>query len=275
MHHASPDIARGPRLLVRRCSTPALIRSIVLAASLSYFTGVRAESLTVFAAASLADALPAITKQFSADTDCHIRFSFAGSSILARQLINGARAHLFVSADQTWADYLESHSRFSATPRRDLIANRLVVVAGLVAGKPMPGTIEVFELVALLNNDRLATGDPDHVPAGRYARAALEHFGLWRTLAPRLARYDSVRGALAAVERGEAPLGIVYASDTIARRQLRTLMTFPSDSHPAIIYPMVLLAADPQARALYDYLRAAARQGAFAKYGFSTAAENN
>jgi molybdate transport system substrate-binding protein len=231
--------------------------------------------LTVFAAASLQDALRAIEPAWRAAAPGNppLRFSFAASSALARQIEQGAPADLFASADEPWMDYLQERGLIAPDTRASPLANALVLVAP-ADGAARPSRLDRgTDLAALLGpNGRLATGDPAHVPAGRYAQAALEWMGQWQALAPRLARADNVRSALLLVERGEAPLGIVYATDARASRGVRVLGAFPAESHPPVTYPFAVTrraAADARARALLAFLAGPATEETWRGFGFS------
>ena len=211
--------------------------------------------VTVFAAASLTDAMRAFGAEWAARGNAPPRFSFASSAALARQVEQGAPADLFVSADEPWMDYLAQRSLIQPATRISLIGNRLV----LVAPADQPGDMALTPGADLLSrlgpSGRLATADPASVPAGRYAQAALTALGMWARVAPRLARAENVRAALLLVERGEAPLGIVYATDAIASQGVRVVGTFPDGSHPPITYPFALTRnAGPAAAALLSFL---------------------
>ena len=235
------------------------------------FSSARAGALdvTMFAAASTTDALGEIARAHEAEGHGRIVISFAASSTLAKQIENGAPADLYLSADEVWMDYLDSRRLIVPASRIDYLGNKLVLIAprdSTLALTISPG----FPLAASLGDGRLAMGDPDHVPAGIYGKAALEKLGVWQQVASRLARAEDVRGALAYVERGEAAAGIVYASDA-ARAEVRVVATFPPDTHPPIRYPMALVAGrdTPAARAFYDYLRGPAARAVFERYGFT------
>ena len=167
------------------------------------------------------------------------KFSFGASSSLARQIESGSPADLFVSADSEWMDYLEQRGLMRPRTRRNLVGNRLVLVAPADSNVTLAITPK-FAIRAALGQGRLATGDPDSVPVGRYARAALTTLGVWDSVADRLVRADNVRGALMFVARGEAPLGIVYETDARAEPGVRTVGVFPTGSHPSIVYPVAL-----------------------------------
>src|SRR5450631_3467309 len=171
-------------------------------------------AITVFAAASLTNVLQDLGDGFTKETSIPIKFSFAASSALARQIENGSPADIFFSADLEWMDYLQARNLIQRDTRHNALGNRLVLIAptdSKVKLKIEPG----FALATALGKGRLATGDPDAVPAGRYAREALTTLGVWAEVADRLVRADSVRSALAFVDRGEAPLGIVYDTDAL------------------------------------------------------------
>lgn len=226
----------------------------------------RAQTPLIYAAVSLAEALPAAV----AATGNTARFSFAASSTLARQIENGAPADIFASADEEWADYLQQRGKLATETRRSYLSNRLVVVAP--ADKPALLALETpGAFAARLGNGRIATGDPAHVPVGRYAQQALTSLGLWALAEPRLARAESARAALALVERGEAPLGIVYATDASAAQRVAKIATFPAASHTRISYPFALVAGrdTPENRRLLDALQSPAALAVFARYGFA------
>ena len=231
-------------------------------------------AVTVFAAASLTDALRDLGAQWAARGNPAPRFSFAASSALARQIEQGAPADLFASADEAWGTYLQDRNLLVNATRRSPIGNALVLVAPADAARPVTlarGT----DLAALLGpQGRIATGDPAHVPAGRYAQAALTWMGQWDAMAPRLARADNVRAALLLVERGEAPLGIVYATDAAASPGVRVVGTFPAGSHAAITYPFALTRraeGNAQARALLGFLTGAEAAPTWQRFGFTLA----
>ncbi|MSO76604.1 MAG: molybdate ABC transporter substrate-binding protein [Alphaproteobacteria bacterium] len=228
-----------------------------------------ASGSTVFAAVSLTEALEEIGALYRRESGDPVRFSFAASSSLARQIELGARADIFVSADEAWMDYLVARRLVLAATRTSNLSNRLVLVAPRDLARPM-AMVPRLALAERLGRDWLAIGDPAHVPAGRYARAALNSLGVWLELAHRLAPADSVRMALALVQRGEAPLGIVYASDAAAAPGVAVIGIFPTESHPRIRYPMAIVAGHdgPAARALLAFLDGPAPIGIYRKHGF-------
>jgi molybdate transport system substrate-binding protein len=225
-------------------------------------------AITVFAAASLSNVLQELGDGFTKQTSIPVRFSFAASSALARQIENGAPADLFFSADLEWMDYLQTRKLIRSESRHDVVGNRLVLIAA--ADSKIKLKIEPhFPLAAALGKERLATGDPDAVPAGRYAREALTTLGVWDDVMARIVRTDSVRSALAFVDRGETPLGIVYETDAMADKHVRVVDVFPANSHLPIVYPVALTSvAKPDAGKFVAYIRGPAGDVAFKAYGF-------
>jgi molybdate transport system substrate-binding protein len=225
-------------------------------------------ALLVFAAASLTNVLGELSPAWEKRSGVSVKLSFAASSVLARQIEAGGEADVFVSADQEWMDYLQARGLLEEASRRDLVGNRLVLIApadSKVALRIEPG----FPLLAALGGGRLSTGDPDTVPAGRYARAALMSLGAWDDVANRLVRADNVRGAMMFVARGEAPLGIVYSTDALIDRQVRVVDTFPVDSHEPIAYPAAAIrGAHAEAHAFLRYLAGAEAAPVWKRYGF-------
>jgi molybdate transport system substrate-binding protein len=224
--------------------------------------------LTVFAAASLTNVLQELGDGFTKTTSIPVRFSFAASSALARQIENGSQADVFFCADLEWMDYLQTRNLIQLDSRHNVLGNRLVLIA------PSDSTIKLkiapgFALAAALGKGRLATGDPDAVPVGRYAREALTTLGVWDSVADRLVRADSVRSALAFVDRGEAQLGIVYDTDALIDKRVRVVDVFPDNSHLPIIYPVALTSrAGADAAKFVAYVRGPAGDVAFKAYGF-------
>lgn len=250
-----------------------MLRRVLIAgllACLSPLTALAAEPVTVFAAASLTDAMKDVSAAWQQAGHAPLRLTFASSSTLARQVEQGAPANLFASADQRWMDYLGQRNLIAADTRRDLLANRLVLVMPKDQARQVvvgPG----LDFAALLGpNGRLATGDPAHVPVGLYAKQALTALGLWLQVEPRLARADDVRSALLLVERGEAPLGIVYATDAAASAGVTVAGTFPAGTHDPITYPFAVTrdGDTPEARALLLFLAGPEARAIFARRGF-------
>lgn len=226
---------------------------------------------TVLAAASLQEAMVAAASAWRARGHRQPVLSFAASSALARQIEAGAPADLFISADEEWMDYVAGKGLLRPGTRASFLSNRLVLVAP--AGSTQRLTIaRNFPLAGALGSGRLAMADPDSVPAGRYGRAALTSLGVWRAVESRLARAENVRAALALVERGETPFGIVYATDARAAPAVRVLGTFPAACHPPITYPLALLrsSAHPEAEGFRRFLLSRQGRAIFARYGFGT-----
>jgi molybdate transport system substrate-binding protein len=231
-----------------------------------------AASVLVFGAASLKEALDEQAKQFEAATGHRVVVAYGASNTLARQIASGAPADVFISADVDWMGDVDRRGLTMRGSRVDLLRNALVLVAPASSGSTLkigPG----FPLAAELGQGRLAMANPDTVPAGKYGKAALEHLGVWSGVERRVARAENVRAALALVSRGEAPFGIVYATDARADKGVRILDAFPATSHPPIVYPAAVLASSrsPAAQPLLDYLRSAPARRVWEKYGFSAA----
>jgi molybdate transport system substrate-binding protein len=251
----------------------AALRNIAIAflavSSQCYAAGKPAPVLTVFAASSLTNALQEIGDQFTRDSGRHVRFSFAASSTLARQIESGVDANVFFAADAEWMNYLQTRGLLLAASRRNLLGNQLVLIApadSRIQLKIGPG----FKLTEALQGGRLATGDPDSVPVGKYAQSALMSLGVWRDVVDRLVRAENVRAAMAFVARGEAPLGIVYRTDALIDKNVRIVDTFPAGSHLPIVYPAAQTRiAHPDAKEFMDYLSRPASRSIFKKYGFT------
>jgi molybdate transport system substrate-binding protein len=246
-----------------------ILFSAVLIACLPSATGAAEPVLTVFAAASLTNVLQEAGDAYTAQTKQPVRFSFAASSALARQIESGAPADVFVSADQEWMDYLQSRGLLQSGTRADLVSNALVLIAPTdrrVDLKIAPG----FALAAALGPDgRLATGDPASVPVGRYAREALTSLGVWSSVERRLVAADNVRTALNFVARGESPLGIVYVTDALAEPKVRVVDRFAAATHAPIRYPAAAMAgAGPDAVAFLRFLQGDVARALFDRAGF-------
>ena len=226
--------------------------------------------LTVFAAASLKEALDDAAAAYRKQTGVPVRVSYAASSALARQIEQGAPADVFFSADLEWMDYLQKRNRLDVATRRSLLGNRLVLIAPR-ASKAQVDLKRPATLLAALGDGRLAVGQTRTVPAGKYAKASLESLSLWNGVRPRLAESESVRAALMLVARGETPLGIVYASDAKAEPGVRVVATFPEDSHPPIVYPVAALrgARAAQAARFVQWLASPDADALFTKRGFA------
>lgn len=225
----------------------------------------------VFAAASLKNALDDAVALYTARTGNRVVVNYAGSSALARQIEADAPADIFFSANLDWMDYLDERGLIRTESRATLLGNAIV----LAAPKDSDTTIEIapgMDLIGLLGADgRLAMANVDSVPAGKYGKASLEHLGIWDSLAGRIVQADNVRAALAFVASGEAPLGIVYATDAAAEANVRIVGTFPDDSHEPILYPVALTASseNPAAAFFLEFLKSPAARPSFEKQGFA------
>ncbi|MGK9172345.1 molybdate ABC transporter substrate-binding protein [Yokenella regensburgei] len=228
--------------------------------------------ITVFAAASLTNAMEDIAAAYKKENHVEVVSSFASSSTLARQIEAGAPADLFISADQKWMDYAVEKKSIDTATRDTLLGNSLVAVAPKASAQSNITIDSNTDWKSLLKGGRLAVGDPEHVPAGIYAKAALQKLGAWEALSPALAPAEDVRGALALVERNEAPLGIVYGSDAVASKGVKVVGTFPEESHKKVEYPMAVTAGHNTAAvsAFYDYLKGPEASAIFKRYGFTT-----
>ncbi len=229
------------------------------------------DSLTVFAAASTTNAVTEIGALFSQQNEERFLPSFASSSTLAKQIDNGAPADIYISANRKWMDYLEEKQMIENGTRIDLLSNRIVLI--VPSGSPV-NDIQIVpgvDLLPIIGEGRLSMGDPDHVPAGIYGKQALESLGVWAAVESRVARSKDVRAALALVERGEAPLGLVYATDAAISNQVHVAGTFPETSHPPIIYPVAVVAGKRSLATdrFMALLQSAEAKSVFEKYGFS------
>ena len=228
-----------------------------------------AADVTVFGAASLADALKEIAANYKKASGKDVAVSLAASSQLAKQIESSTGADIFISADLDWMDYLDKKNLIQRDTRENLLGNRLV----LVAGKDTTTSIAItphFDLLDALKGGRLAMADPDSVPAGKYGKTALTALGVWDSVANHVVDAENVRVALAYVARGEAPLGIVYETDAKADPTVKVVGIFPENTHPPILYPAALVKdAKPEARTFLAYLASPASRAVFEKDGFT------
>ncbi|MDB5619732.1 molybdate ABC transporter substrate-binding protein [Tardiphaga sp.] len=228
------------------------------------------KSLTVFAAASMKNALDDINAAYTAKTGVKVTASYAASSVLAKQIENGAPADLFVSADTDWMDYAISKKNISEPTRVNLLGNSIVLIAPKDSKLDNVKIEQGFDLAGLAGDNKIATGDVKSVPVGKYAKAALEKLGSWTAAGPKFAMAESVRAALTLVSRGEAPLGIVYATDAKVDPGVKIIGTFPAVSHPAIIYPVAATTtAKIEAADYLAFLKTTASKTILEKYGFT------
>jgi len=232
-------------------------------------------TLTVFAAASMKNALDDADKAFTAKTGIKIVASYAATSALAKQIEAGAPADVFISADETWMDYAVSHKLVKADTRYDLLGNKLVLIAAKDSKLGHVTIGQGFDIAKLAGDGRIAVADVKAVPAGKYAQAALTRLGVWAAAEKKLAMAENVRAALAYVGRGETPVGIVYATDAAVEPKVKVIGTFPDGSHPKIIYPVAATAttSKPDVAAYLTFLRGADAKGVFERYGFTVLAK--
>ena len=243
----------------------AALVSLTTASALAQGSG----RLTVFAAASLTDVLQEIGTTYGREHGKRVVFSFAASMTLARQIDLSAGADLFISADTESMDYLDQRNRIAKPSRENLLANRLVLIAPADSNVTL-AIAPQMRIAEALRGGRLAMANVETVPAGRYGRAALTALGVWTQVADRLAQGEDVRTALAYVARGEAPLGIVYATDARVEPRVRVVATFPENTHPPIVYPIALTReAAPDAAQFLAYLRGQAARAVFERAGFT------
>jgi molybdate transport system substrate-binding protein len=245
------------------------IALIILCGSAFSPASAQDKSLTAFAAASMKNALDDIDAAYTAKTGVKIVASYAASSALAKQIEQGAPADIFMSADTDWMDYAVNRKAIDAPSRVNLLGNSIVLIAPKDSRIDKVVIGQGFDLAKLAGNGKIATGDVNAVPVGRYARAALEKLGAWQAAEPKFAMAESVRAALTLVARGEAALGIVYSTDAKVEPGVKIVGTFPADSHPPIIYPVAATAtAKPEAASYLGFLRSSAAKAIFEKYGF-------
>jgi molybdate transport system substrate-binding protein len=228
------------------------------------------KTLTVFAAASMKNALDDINAAFLKATGTKVVTSYAASSALAKQIEQGAPADVFASADLEWMDYSAQKKTIKDGTRVNLLGNRLVLVAPKDSKITEVNIGPGFDLAKLIGDGRIATGEVTSVPVGKYAKGALERLGIWPSVEKRFAMADNVRAALALVARGEAVLGIVYETDAKVEPNVKIVGAFPADSHPPIVYPVATTAnAKPEAAAYLNFLRSGAAKAVFEQYGFT------
>jgi molybdate transport system substrate-binding protein len=251
----------------------ALLAAIVLVLSWSASSTLAqaAEAkLVIFAAASLKDALDEANAAYQREKGQETATSYAASSTLAKQIEAAAPADIFISADLDWMDYLAKRNLIKPETRANLLGNRLVLIAPVASD----GKFDIapnFPLARALGDGRLAIADPDSVPAGKYAKAALEALGVWSSVANKLAPAENVRATLLLVSRGEAPLGIVYQTDANSDKGVQVVGTFPDNTHPPIIYPIAVVAASTNAGDLgyLGFLKSSTARQIFEKQGFT------
>jgi molybdate transport system substrate-binding protein len=249
----------------------ALIGALAFASPVPSPASAQGRDVVVFAAASMKNALDEINQAWTRENRGRkVTISYAASPALVKQIEAGAPADLFASADLDWMDYAQQKNLIRPETRVNLLGNRLVLIAAKDATTSLtiqPG----FNLAAALGSGRLAMGNVDAVPAGKYGKAALEKLGAWEGVKDRVAQAENVRAALLLVSRGEAPLGIVYQTDAAADPNVKIVDTFPQDTHPAIVYPVAITkdSGNADAQAFLAFLRGPVAQAAFERQGFT------
>jgi molybdate transport system substrate-binding protein len=252
---------------------PTGIAITLFTMSIMALTGLSAAraDVVVFAAASTTNAVTELGELYEAKNLGRMIPSFASSSTLAKQIGNGAPADVYLSANTKWMDYLEEKNLLSEGSRVDLLRNRIVLIAPVTSALPQIDIRPGFSPAAVLGTEgRLAMGDPSHVPAGMYGKKALEGLECWEEVKDRLAPMKDVRAALVLVERGEVPLGLVYATDAAISPKVRVVGTFPESCHPPIVYPVAAVSGGKSAEAkrFLDFLHTPEARAVFEKYGF-------
>ncbi len=232
---------------------------------------IEGETVTVFAAASTTNAITDIAKLHMDQQKDKVRISFASSSTLAKQIDNGAPADIFISANKKWMDYLEAQKMIAPKSRMDLLGNRIVLIIPAESSLKHIVIKPDFPLGQFLGDGRLAMGDPEHVPAGIYGREALMRLNVWEKVKNKVAAMKDVRAALAMVERGEVPVGLVYSTDAAISEKVRVVGIFPPETHSPILYPAAVVAghATPAVGRFMAFLGSPAAKTIFERYGFS------
>src|SRR5262245_19182723 len=259
----------GRRKLICRVAASATAAGVAWG-TLQASAQAQGDDIVVFAAASLTNALDAISAEWQKETGKKATIIYAASSVLAKQIEQDAPAQIFISAELYWIDYLEQRKLITPESRVNLLGNRIV----LIARKDIAQPIEIrqgFDLAKLVGRGYLAVANVESVPAGKYAKAALEKLDVWSSVSDKLAQSADVRAALLRVSRGQAPLGIVYQTDAASDQNVRVIGIFPDHTHPPIIYPMALTAkaSNPDAAAFHAYLRGAKAAAEFEALGFT------
>jgi molybdate transport system substrate-binding protein len=251
---------------------PLLALLLLIAFTTSAWAKDAPRPITVFAAASLKESLDAAAADWTTRSGQKVVLSYAASNALARQIEQGAPADVYIAADEAWMDYLQSRKLVAKGTRFDLVRNELVLVAPANASLQKVDLARSDELLRALGSGRLAVAEVETVPAGKYAREALSRLGLWSNLSSRLAQGENVRAALAYVAKGEAPLGIVYATDALAEPKVRVVAGFAPSTHARIVYPAAATAKKGSAGLAGDFLaflRSEPARGIFVRAGFS------
>jgi molybdate transport system substrate-binding protein len=259
------------KMKLSKCMLSLLVMTMTVMGGFVAQAAAAENEVVVFAAASTTNAITDIGEMYATRGLGHITPSFASSSTLAKQIASGAPADVYLSANKKWMDFLEEKNAVDKATRFDLLGNRIVLIVPLDSSVKRVAVDNKLKLAALLGGEgRLSMGDPDHVPAGMYGKKAMENLGLWEQVQGRLAPMKDVRAALVLVERAEAPLGLVYATDAAISKKVRVAGMFPTQSHPPIVYPVAAVAGGKAdaAAAFMGFLKSAEAKAVFAKYGF-------
>jgi molybdate transport system substrate-binding protein len=255
--------------LIERRFIPSVVVAAILIAVVPGFAAPQEKTITVFAAASMKNALDDVDQLFTKESGIKVAASYAASSALMKQIEQGAPADVFLSADVEWMDYGAKHNLINNDSRFDLLGNRLVLIAPRDSKIGNVNIAPGFDLAALADGGHIATGDVRAVPAGLYAKAALQKLGVWASVESKIAMAENVRAALLLVARGEAPLGIVYETDAKIEPGVKIVGIFPDDSHPPIVYPVAMTKdASPDASQYLGFLRRSEAKAVFERYGF-------
>jgi molybdate transport system substrate-binding protein len=244
--------------------------SVFLVACAVFLSSAHADGVNVFAAASMKTVIDEAAKAWKAKSGKEVISTYGSSATLAKQIAEAAPADIFISADEAWMDDIAKKNLIKPGTRKDLAGNTLVLVAATGTDIKVDLT-SATDLASVLGEEKLAIGDVKSVPAGKYAKSALEKLGLWASVEPHLAMQENVRAALALVARGEAKLGIVYGSDAVAEPKVHVMANFPETSHAPILYPAALIAtsSNPDAQGFLDFLRSKEGQLIFKVNGFT------
>ncbi|WP_375749887.1 molybdate ABC transporter substrate-binding protein [Vibrio sp. HN007] len=247
-----------------------LIRSLLIPLLILFSAQSAAQNLKVYAASSMTNSIKEIGEKFKEKTGIKVITVFGGSASLARQIEKGAPADIYISANEKWMDYLIEKNVVKPTNSRDIARNRLVIVSGSKSGITEFSPEDKKNWMEVTKNSRLAVGQTDSVPAGIYAKQAMEFLGVWDEMKPRLAAANNVRFALALVERGETDIGIVYQTDAIYSDAVTSLAVLPEESHAPIMYPAARLTDSNESEQFYDFLFSDEANSVLNRYGFQS-----
>jgi molybdate transport system substrate-binding protein len=258
------------RQMFSKIFTRILAIAALVALPLSH-AAAQEQTLTVFAAASMKTALDDANAAYTKASGVKVVASYAASSALAKQIEQGAPADVFISADLQWMDYVAQKNLIKPDTRVNLLGNKLVLIAPADSKLQKVVIAKPFDIAKLAGDDRIAVADVKAVPAGLYAKAALENLDGWKAAEPKLAMAENVRATLSFVARGETPIGIVYATDAKAEPKVKIVGVFPDGSHPPVVYPVAATSTTASAATVkyLDFLRAGPAKAIFEKYGFS------